>query len=85
MLDCQANLYSPFRDLERSLARRDAVLDRMEELGYITGTGQEAKEYEIVLNTPVQEEEEFAPYFVRYVRDQLIDMFGAQLVYSEEP
>ncbi|NLM96169.1 MAG: PBP1A family penicillin-binding protein, partial [Halanaerobiaceae bacterium] len=77
------NLYSPFRDLERSLARRDAVLDRMEELGYITPEqAREAKEYEIVLNTPVQEEEEFAPYFVRYVRDQLIDMFGAQLVYS---
>ena len=72
------NLYSPFRDLERSLARRDAVLDRMEELGYITPEqAREAKEYEIVLNTPVQEEE-FA-LLCTLCRDQLIDMFGAQL------
>ena len=77
------NLYSPFKNFELSISRRDAVLDRMEELGYITSEqAQKAKEYEIDLRTPVIEEEEFAPYFIRYVRDQLIDMFGAQLVYS---
>lgn len=77
------NIYSPFRNYEASINRRNLVLDRMAEMGYITAEeAQEAKNYEIVLKKQEPEQEEFAPYFIRYVRDQLIEKFGAQLVYS---
>src|SRR5690606_13133414 len=71
------------RNYEASINRRNLVLDRMAEMGYITAEeAQEAKNYEIVLKKQEPEQEEFAPYFIRYVRDQLIEKFGAQLVYS---
>ncbi|MDI9478889.1 MAG: PBP1A family penicillin-binding protein [Bacillota bacterium] len=77
------NLYSPFNNYQASINRRNMVLDRMAELGYISAEeAQKAKEYEIVLREQEPDKEEFAPYFIRYVRDQLIDKFGAQLVYG---
>ena len=75
--------YSPFYDLEAAKSRRNTVLSRMEEVGYITAEeAKKARNQEIILPEIKPEEDEFAPYFVRYIRDQLIDKFGAQLVYS---
>ncbi|MFW6022210.1 MAG: transglycosylase domain-containing protein [Halanaerobiaceae bacterium] len=77
------NLYSPFNNMEAAISRRNTVLNRMEELGYITvEQAKQAKEADINLRSSQPEEKEFAPYFVRYVRDLLIDKFGAQIVYS---
>lgn len=75
--------YSPFNDLEAAKNRRNTVLDRMLEIGYITTKeAEKAKKRKIILPEQKPKEDEFAPYFVRYIRDQLIDRFGAQLVYS---
>ena len=77
------NLYSPINNMENAISRRNAVLDKMEEVGYITAKEAKiAKAQEIILSEPKKSKGEFAPYFIRYIRDQLIDRFGAQLVYS---
>ncbi len=77
------NYYSPFNNFEAAITRRNIVLNRMLELGYITQEEYtEAKSTEIKLRSAQPEDEEFAPYFIRYVRDQLIEKFGAQMVYS---
>ncbi|MFP4662021.1 MAG: transglycosylase domain-containing protein [Halanaerobiales bacterium] len=75
--------YSPYNDMESAINRRNTVLDRMLEVGYITEEeANEAKQQEIILPEEQENENEFAPYYIRYIRDQLIDRFGAQLVYS---
>lgn len=77
------NYYSPFNNFEAAISRRNLVLNRMLELGYITKEEyEEAKATEIKLRSAQPDEEEIAPYFIRYVRDQLIEKFGAQMVYS---
>ncbi len=78
------NFYSPFNNEEAAIRRRNVVLNRMYQLGYIDEdkyelTGSEGLE----LNPDGRQEiDETAPYFVRYVRDQLLRMFGAQEVYG---
>ncbi|MGM0437137.1 MAG: penicillin-binding protein 1A [Bacillota bacterium] len=77
------NYYSPLRNPEAAKERRNVVLNRMEELGYITQSELEkSKSAELDLKPEETEQEDFAPYFIRYVRDELIDEFGAQMVYS---
>jgi penicillin-binding protein 1A len=76
------NGYSPRRHPEEAIARRNVVLSKMLQLGYITLT-----EYQRALSEPltlapyspyvaVQE-----PYVVAYVRKQLIDMYGEERVF----
>ncbi|MFP4017146.1 MAG: transglycosylase domain-containing protein [Halanaerobiales bacterium] len=75
--------YSPYFDMEAAINRRNTVLDRMLEVGYITEEeANKAKKQEIILPENQENQDEFAPYYVRYIRDQLIDKFGAQLVYG---
>ncbi|MEJ6950020.1 transglycosylase domain-containing protein [Natronospora cellulosivora (SeqCode)] len=77
------NYYSPFNNYDRAIGRRNVVLNRMEELGYITPEeAEEAKNEELNLKRTSPINNDFAPYFVRYVRDELINMFGSQIVYS---
>ncbi len=76
------NNYTPLRYPERAISRRNVVLDRMHELGYITEAEMnKAKNAELNLGT-VEESEDIAHYFTLYVRDQLIDRFGASMVYN---
>jgi penicillin-binding protein 1A len=77
------NGYSPRKHPELAIERRNLVLDKMEELGYITVTEyEEAVQEPLVLApyspyTQVQE-----PYVVAYVRKQLIDMYGEDRVFK---
>ncbi|MFW6034898.1 MAG: penicillin-binding protein 1A [Halothermotrichaceae bacterium] len=77
------NHYSPIKDYDKSIHRRNVVLNRMLELGYITEKEhKKAKNTEIVIKSAEPDKEETAPYFVRHIRDQLLDKFGPQMVYS---
>src|SRR6056297_492046 len=77
------NYYSPLRNPEAAKERRNIVLNRMNELGYINNNElKQAKTADLNLKPEDPKQEDFAPYFIRYVRDELIDKFGAQMVYS---
>ena len=77
------NNYSPLRNPELAIKRRNVVLDRMYELGYITESEmKKAKNAELNLDTVENTKEDIAHYFTLYVRDQLIDRFGASMVYN---
>ena len=78
------NYYSPYNNMEAAVERRNIVLNKMIELGYISqDRAQEAKNAEIALKSSTsQSDEDLAPYFVRYVRDTLLDMYGANMVYG---
>ncbi|HLV08818.1 MAG TPA: PBP1A family penicillin-binding protein, partial [Halanaerobiales bacterium] len=77
------NYYSPLNNYELAISRQKTVLSRMLEVGYISEEEHEkALSTEIVLRSAEPQEEDFAPYFIRYVRDELIEEFGPQMVYS---
>jgi penicillin-binding protein 1A len=69
--------YNPIVNPERAVARRDYVLSRMNELGYINDI-----EYVIARETPVSAElhrgsvQVSAPYINEMVRVEIIDQFG---------
>ncbi|MEX0935991.1 MAG: PBP1A family penicillin-binding protein [Gemmatimonadota bacterium] len=74
-----AGYYSPFRYPDRSLDRRNRVLDRMALEGFLSE--EEAQEWQ-THSLPIaraRESEGLAPYFVEWVRQILQDRFGSQL------
>jgi len=78
------NYYSPYNNMEAATNRRNFVLNKMVEMGYLNEQkANQIKETEINLRAPENNKEQnYAPYFVRYVRDKLLDMYGANMVYS---
>jgi penicillin-binding protein 1A len=75
---------SPYIDKKASLERRNIVLGKMLELGYIS-----QEDYENAVNStinpqrPFQETEKgFAPYFVEYVKQILIEKYGVNKVFT---
>ena len=72
--------FSPFIDMDAAKRRRDTVLYRMFELGYITES-----EYRTARDTPIevvrsQPREEIASYFIEYVIAELIERYGEEKV-----
>ncbi len=75
--------YSPRRHPRAAMGRRDIVINKMFELGFITkGEAEEAlvTPLELAPYSPYTKMEE--PYVVAYVRKQLIDMFGKDKVFG---
>jgi penicillin-binding protein 1A len=74
------SLYDPKIFPENALARRNLVLDRMHEQGYIT-TEQYREGIQQALPAPSAIEppslDSEAPYFTAWLRQQLVDRFGA--------
>ncbi|RJP27438.1 MAG: PBP1A family penicillin-binding protein [Actinobacteria bacterium] len=73
------NYYSPYLNVEAARDRRNVVLDKMEELGFITyAQAAEAKSKDLVVQ-PIPEEapSPTAPYFVEYVKQYLYNVFAA--------
>jgi penicillin-binding protein 1A len=72
--------YSPFRNPEGALRRRNLVLDLMKQQGYISEAEAEAaKAYPLPTARGRGQENQIAPYFVEWVRSMLDDRFGADL------
>jgi penicillin-binding protein 1A len=70
---------SPYRNPDGALARRDLVLERMAELGYITSQQAAVAKEEPLKLAGLRGG--LAPYFVDYVASQLIDTYGATAVH----
>ena len=75
--------YSPFNNPRAAIARRNLVLSRMVEDGYITGAeAAEARSEELKLARRPTELRWKAPYFVSYVIQQLSDEYGESTLYQ---
>ncbi|MDD5622731.1 MAG: transglycosylase domain-containing protein, partial [Actinomycetota bacterium] len=77
-------LFSPYIDNKASLERRNLVLAKMLELGYI-----DQDEYDDTIKAPIitqrpreETQEIFAPYFVEYVKQELIEKYGVERVFK---
>ncbi len=76
------NAYSPINNPERSLRRRNVVINNMLEDGKITAAeAQLAKSAPLVLNVAA-EPNDIAPYFVEEVRQYLEKKYGTQEVHE---
>jgi penicillin-binding protein 1A len=75
------NYYSPITDKERAIRRRDHVLTRMAERGFITDT-QAASASSITFDElSFEKSRNLGPYFVEYIRQKLEDTYGTYAVY----
>jgi penicillin-binding protein 1A len=75
---------SPFVDLKRATARRNVVLQRMADEGYITQRQAEAaKAKPIVTRGQPTQPPGIAPFFVEEVRKHLEKQYGAKVLYEQ--
>lgn len=75
------NRYSPLKDLKLCIQRRNYVLRRMVEEGYITAEQEQYATKEPVQLHESKPQAKKAPYFVEYVRQYLEDTYGANALY----
>lgn len=73
--------YSPYGEHTDALeARKNLVLSRMEQLGFITKEERAAAEAEVVTFNPRPESRLKAPHFVFYVREYLEEKYGQRAI-----
>ncbi|GJL60106.1 MAG: penicillin-binding protein [Nitrospirales bacterium] len=75
------NTYSPYRNPDLAKSRKELVLGRMVEAGYITSEEAQAAKA-ITLSYRHQSIEPIAAYFLEEVRQHLVDRYGETLVYK---
>lgn len=75
------NTYSPLKNYRLSLRRRDHVLSRMVEAGYLTPAEAEAAQQEPIVIVPPPIRVHKAFYFVEYVRQYLEEQYGPTALY----
>ncbi len=74
--------YSPYKNPEKAKTRQGVVLKRMVEEGYITQE-QYAKAYEEdIYLVNMESIGDVAPYFLEYIRQYLINKYGADMLYK---
>lgn len=77
------NEISPFIHPETARRRRNRVLDRMVEQGYIgREEAERAKAQPIYVTRAKRSRTRIAPYFVEYVKSQLLSLYGPDLIYK---
>jgi penicillin-binding protein 1A len=76
------SVFSPFADREAAVRRRNFVLNRMRALNYITAEDAAAAAQSPLRTLPRQPHQAQASYFVDYVLQQLLQLFGEQRVYT---
>ncbi|MHB9002490.1 MAG: transglycosylase domain-containing protein [Coriobacteriia bacterium] len=74
--------FSPINAPEEVVARRNLVLEKMREQGLITGEEERAAREEPLEIAEPKDIPAVAPYFVEYVKQQLIDTLGAEAVFE---
>jgi penicillin-binding protein 1A len=74
--------YSPFVNPDIAVERRNFVLSRMQEVGFITAAEAEAAKAEPLVVAERKTRQVQARYFVDYVVGQLTDMFGEDMVFK---
>lgn len=74
--------YSPIKYYERALARRNLVLKRMFQLGYISKQEFEQAVAEPLITGYFKVPTATASYFIEYIRDQLENEFPSELLYT---
>ncbi|HEC92156.1 MAG TPA: PBP1A family penicillin-binding protein, partial [Candidatus Atribacteria bacterium] len=75
--------YSPILNQENAIKRRNIILNRMFKLGYITKDDMEkAQQSPLKLNYNNKRDKFTAPYFSTYILSQLLEEFGANMVYK---
>ncbi len=73
--------YSPRRDPETAMSRRDIVLNKMYQQGYITSEAlQEALATTLQLADTEKDDEVNVPYWVELIREQLVSHYGSSTV-----
>ncbi len=72
--------YNPRRFPDRAIQRRNTVLELMRREGALTDADASvAKAYPLRLNRPTRGSTEIAPYFVEWVRAELVKRFGKRV------
>lgn len=74
--------YSPYIDMEAATRRRNIVLNRMAELGYITAEQADAAKKEPIRVVGLKPSQNQAPYFVDYVLQQLRRKYDDDQIYT---
>jgi len=75
------NYYSPITDKERAIRRRNHVLARMAEQGFITKQQADSALAATFEEFPFERTRNLGPYFVEYIRQQLEETYGTYAVY----
>ena len=74
---------SPYTNYQAAYERRNNVLAKMYELKYITKEEYaDAVKQPIILERAKEESTDFAPYFVEYVKQELIGKYGVNKVFN---
>ncbi len=73
--------FSPYVDPDEALKRRNTVLDKMYELGYVDRGRYEKARATPVKVAPVKRDPDLAPYFTEYVRRILVRRYGSEQVF----
>jgi penicillin-binding protein 1A len=73
--------YSPYVHPVAAKERRDTVLYKMREVGYITEEEYETARSKPVKTAPFEREPSKAPYFAEYVRKELVKRYGSEKVF----
>lgn len=77
--------YSPYKDMDAARSRRNIVLSRMAQLGYISDEERDTAKKEPIHLVGLKRgglSKWKAPWFVSYIRAKLIDKYGEDLVYK---
>jgi len=74
--------YSPIDEPEVAIERRGVVLSKMRDLGYISQAEEIAARDAPFVLAPPREVPDTAPYFVEWVKQDLIDRLGADVVFK---
>lgn len=78
------SVYSPYRNPEKALSRRNIVLDKMAEYNFISKKqAEEAKSKELKLDTKEPGGKQYPyPYFLDYVTEKLVEKYGEAEVFK---